>query len=137
MVKRVLDTSVAVKWFVQEEGTDRAEIFLQELEQGTGRAIVPSSMFYEFSNALWVKRREGLTEEKAAAIWTELIQLPLEVIDGIDYMPHALSFSFRHEISPYDAVFVVLAQDLGCEFITADGPLWRKLHETYAWVKHL
>lgn len=137
MVTRVFDTSVAVKWFVQEEGTDRAEVYLRELEQGKERAIVPSSMFYEFSNALWVKRRTGLSEEKAAAIWTELIRLPLEVVDGFDYIPQALSFSYVHEISPYDAVFVVLAQSLGCDFVTADGPLWRKLHETYPWVKQL
>jgi len=137
MVKRVLDTSVTVKWFLQEDGTDRAEVFLRELEQGTGSAIVPSSMFYEFSNVLWVKRRGGLAEETAAAIWTELIQLPLEVVDGIDYLPQALSFSFRHEVSPYDAVFVVIAQGLECEFVTADGPLWRKVHESCPWVKQL
>jgi predicted nucleic acid-binding protein len=137
MVKRVIDTSVAVKWFFQEEGTDRAEVFLEELEQGKGRAIVPSSMFYELSNVLWVKRRGGLTEEKAVAIWAALIQLPLEVIDGTDYIPQTLRFSFLHEVSPYDAVFVVLAQHLACDFITADGPLWRKLRRTCPWVKQL
>jgi predicted nucleic acid-binding protein len=137
MVTLVLDTSVVVKWFVEEEGSDRAEIYLGELERGTGRVTVPSSMFHEFSNALWVKRRAGLSKEKAAAIWAELIRLPLEAVDGVDYIPQALGFSFLHEVSPYDAVFVVLAQSLGCDFVTADGPLWRKLHETYPWVKQL
>jgi predicted nucleic acid-binding protein len=137
MVKRVVDTSVAVKWFFQEEGTDRAETLLEELEQKAGQAIVPLSMFYEFSNVLWVKRRKGLTEEKAATIWAELLQLPLEVIDGIDYIPQALSFSFRHEVSPYDAVFLVLAQNLACDFITADETLWRKVHESCPWVIQL
>jgi len=94
-------------------------------------------MFYEFSNVLWVKRREGLTEEKAVAIWAELVELPLEVIDANDYLAQALNFSFRHEISPYDAVFVVLAQNLRCDFITADGSLWRKVHKSCPWVKQL
>jgi len=31
MVRRVLDTSVVVKWFLEEEGTNRAELLLREL----------------------------------------------------------------------------------------------------------
>ena len=56
MVRRVLDTSVIVKWFFLEEGTDRAEILLRELEEGAASVIVPSSLYYEFCNVLWVKR---------------------------------------------------------------------------------
>ena len=137
MVKRVLDTSVVVKWFFAEEGTERAELFLRELEEEAARAIVPFSLYYEFCNVLWVKRRKGLDEAKASAIWQELIRLPLEVVDGTGLLPQALAFSFRHEISPYDAVFVVLAQDQECDFITADDPLWLKLRGAYRWIKRL
>ena len=137
MVKRVLDTSVVIKWFFDEEGTDRAEKFLLELDEGTGLGLVPTSMFYEFSNVLWVKRHKGLQEEKALAIWAELVQLPLTATDWNDLLPEALSFGFQHEISPYDAVFAVLAQSEECDLITADGPLWRKLHGKFPWVKQL
>lgn len=137
MVRRVLDTSVIVKWFLKEEGTERAEVFLEELEAGTGRAVVPSSLFHEISNVLWVARRKGLTEERALALWQELTGLPLEVVDGFDFLPDALSFSFLHEVSPYDALFVVVARDLQCDFITADQALWRKLQSSCPWVKLL
>jgi predicted nucleic acid-binding protein len=137
MVKRVLDTSVVVKWFFAEEGTDRAEVFLRELEEETARVIVPVSLYYEFCNVLWVKRRTGLTEAAASAIWQELIQLPLEVVEGPDLLPKALAFSFTHEVSPYDAAFVVLAQHQECDFVTADGPLWRKIHSAHPWVRWL
>lgn len=137
MVKWVLDTSVVVKWFFSEEGTERAERFLVELEEGTALVLVPSSMFYEFSNVLWVKRRKGLDEERALAIWDELIRLPLTPTDWDDLLPEALSLSFQHEVSPYDAVFAVLAQSKECDLITADGPFWRKLHEKFPWVKQL
>lgn len=137
MVKRVLDTSVIVKWFLPEEGSDRAELFLRELEQGAGRVLVPSSFYYEFCNVLWVRRRDGLQVSVARAIWKELTQLPLEVSHGADLLTPALSFSYRHEISPYDAVFVVLAQQQESELVTADGPLWRKLNAEYSWVRQL
>lgn len=137
MVKRVLDTSVVVKWFFAEDGTDRAEVFLRELEEEAAKAIVPLSLYYEFCNVLWVKRRKGLDEAKASAIWQELIRLPLDVIDGIGLLPQALAFSYRHEVSPYDAAFVVLAQDQECDFITADDVLWLKLRGTCHWVRRL
>jgi predicted nucleic acid-binding protein len=114
MVKRVLDTSVVVKWFFAEEGTDRAEVFLRELEQETARAVVPLSLYYEFCNVLWVKRRKGLGEAAALAIWQELIQ-----------------------VSPYDAAFVVLAREQECDFITADDVLWLKLRGAHRWVRRL
>jgi predicted nucleic acid-binding protein len=135
MVRRVLDTSVVVKWFFLEEGTDRAEILLRELEDGAARGIVPSSFYYEFCNVLWVKRRQGLREEGASSIWQELIQLPLEVIDGP--LPQTLAFSFRHEVSPYDAAFVVLAQSQDCDLVTADETLWRKVRDACPWVRRL
>jgi predicted nucleic acid-binding protein len=137
MVRRVLDTSVIVKWFFSEDGTDRAEGFLAELENDEGDVLVPSSFFYEFSNVLWVKRREGVDEEAAVSIWEELIKLPLIVVDWTDVLPQALAFGYRHEVSPYDAAFVILAQQEQCEFVTADMPLWRKLHQDYPWIKKL
>ena len=137
MVRRVLDTSVVVKWFFQEDGTERAQIFLEELERGAGRVVVPSSIFHEASNVFWTKRREGLTEERAQRFWRELIRLPLEVVDGFDFLPQAMTFSFQHEVSPYDAVFVVVARNMDCDLITADRVLWEKVQSSCAWVKML
>jgi predicted nucleic acid-binding protein len=138
MVTRVLDTSVVVKWFLEEEGTDRADLFLQELAQNTARAVVPSSLLSEIANVFWVHRREGLTEAEAQGFWGELVQLPLEIIEVTHQLLFdALAFSFRMQVSPYDATFVVLARRLECDLITADGVLWRKVRETCPWVKLL
>jgi predicted nucleic acid-binding protein len=138
MVTRVLDTSVVVKWFLEEEGTDRADLLLQELAQDTARAVVPSSLFSEIANVFWVHRREGLTEAEAQSFWGELVQLPLEIIQVTHQLLFdALAFSFREQVSPYDATFVVLARKLDCDLITADGVLWRKIRATCPWVKLL
>ena len=137
MMRRVLDTSVVIKWFFEEEGSDRAEVFLKELELGTGQVVIPSLLFYEASNVLWLKRRQGLQEEKASAIWSELLRLPLEALDGMELVPQALALSFRQEVSPYDALFVVLARALGSDFITADHTLWTKIRASCPWVKKL
>lgn len=137
MVRRVLDTCVIAKWFLDEEGSDRAERFLAELLEGAGRILVPSSMFSELANIFWVRRSSDLTEPQAQAFWSEMIQLPVEVIEARRVLPQALALSFREEISPYDGTFVVLARDLDCDLITADRKLWLKVHGTCPWVKLL
>lgn len=138
MVTRVLDTSVVAKWFLEEEGTDRADLLLRELVDDAARAIVPSSLFSELANVFWVQRRGGLTEAAAQAFWSELFHLPLETFAvSHQLLSEALAFSFREQVSPYDATFVVLARNLECDLITADGVLWRKVQGSCPWVKLL
>lgn len=136
MVTRVLDTSVAVKWFFQEDGTDRAEALLAELLGGGARVEVPSSLFYELANVLWTRRRD-LTERQARTVWAELMAFPLAVRDWSDLLPEALTFAFRHDVTAYDGVFVVLARQLDCELVTADQALHRKTAVDCPWVRLL
>lgn len=136
-MRRVLDTSVVAKWFLQEEGSDRAELYLSDLLQGAVRVVVPPLMFYELASIFWQRRKDGLTSADAGSLWAELSTLPLDVTSGSDLLPQALSYSFRYEISPYDAVFVVLARNLGCDLVTADHVLWSKLHQSCSWLRKL
>ncbi len=52
-------------------------------------------------------------------------------------LPDALTFAIRHDVTVYDAVFVVLARQLGGELITADRVLWDKLAGDCPWVRKL
>ncbi len=137
MVTRVLDTNIIVKWFLLEEDSQATEGFLEELVAGQALVLIPSSLFYEVANVLWVRRRNGLTESACLTIWQQLKRLPLTVIEWHELLPEALSLSYQHEIAVYDAVFVRLAQLYGCEFITADQKLLQKVAGTYEWIKGL
>jgi predicted nucleic acid-binding protein len=137
MVTRVLDTSVIVKWFLQEEGTPRAEVFLQELEQGQARVVAPSSLIYELANVFWVRRRDGLSEEDASQAWAEFASLPVELRQEPELVAEAIRFSFQQQISAYDSVFIVLARELGCDLVTADIPLFSRVRGSCPWVKLL
>jgi predicted nucleic acid-binding protein len=135
-VIRVLDTSVIAKWFLEEDGSDRAERYLQGLNQGD-RIAVPSSFYYELASVLCRQHQAGITEKNAVAIWSDIERLPLLVTYWEEIFPQALSFAYRFEISPYDAAFVVLARELGCELITADRRLWSKTHTDCPWIQLL
>jgi len=137
MVSWVLDTSVVVKWFLQEENSEAAETYLQRLLEGQAIAFVPSSLFYELANVLWVRRRDDVSEKGSLAIWEKLIQLPLTVVDWNELLPEAISLAYQHDIAVYDAVFVRLAQVKGCDLITADKKLITRIADSYHWVKSL
>jgi predicted nucleic acid-binding protein len=137
MVRRVLDTSVVAKWFFEEEGTDRAEALLAEFLAGKAQIIVPSSLFYELANVLWVRRSSVFTERKARMVWAELMTFPLSVKDWSQLLPESTSLAFQLGITAYDAVFVGLAQQLGCDLVTADRTLFEKVTTACPWVTRL
>lgn len=62
-----------------------------------------------------------ITEEQALRAFREVAELGVEQVPMIDLMPavHAL----RHNLTAYDAMYVVLARALGCEFLTLDARL--------------
>ncbi len=137
MVTRVLDTSVVVKWFLKEEGSDRADRYLDELTDGFCHIVVPSLLLYELASVFWEQRRHGLGDTEAMSLWAALRALPLTVVSWEEILPRALGMSFRHGISTNDATFVLLARDLGCELITADRDLYDGVGERCSWVKIL
>jgi len=60
MKKYILDTSVVVKWFSQEEGTDEAESWLKLLEKQEAEIYLPALVKYELANALFKRQKAFL-----------------------------------------------------------------------------
>lgn len=137
MVTRVLDTSVVAKWFLKEDGSDRADRYLDELTDGFAHIVVPSLLFYELAGVFWQQRQHGLGDTEAMSLWAGLRALPLTVVSWEELLPRALGMGFRHGVSACDATFVLLARDLGCELITADKELYEAVHPRCSWVKML
>jgi predicted nucleic acid-binding protein len=137
MVTLVLDTSVVAKWFFQEEGTDRAEAILTGFLDGSARIHVPSSLFYELANVIWTHRSESFEQQQARRVWAEVVSFPLLVTAWSELLPEGLAFAIQHEVTVYDAVFVILARQLGGDLVTADRVLWDKVNADCPWVRML
>lgn len=131
---RVLDTSVVAKWFLKEPGSDKADRYLDELTDGYSHVVVPSLLFYELAAVFWEQRQHGLGDTEARSLWAGLRALPLTVVSWEQLLPRALGLAFRRGISPCDAIFVLLARDVGGDLITADSELYGAIHERCGWV---
>ena len=116
----VVDASVAVKWLVKEEGSDRAEALKAE------DLHAPSLIRIEGANVLRTLATTGrLADADAHQALDLLLDAPVRLHELTDpLMRGALVFALRLRHPIYDCLYLALSVDLGAHLVTAD----RKFH---------
>ncbi|MHB0877397.1 MAG: type II toxin-antitoxin system VapC family toxin [Anaerolineae bacterium] len=125
----MVDTSVAVKYFLDESLSDRAtSLFRGLVRPPTASLFAPTLLYSEFGNVLWKRvRGRSLAPESASGMLDDLLRLPIHAIPSHDLLRHALPLALAHDITVYDALYAALARMLQLPLITADERLVRKL----------
>ncbi|MCL4809095.1 MAG: type II toxin-antitoxin system VapC family toxin [Thermoanaerobaculia bacterium] len=125
----VLDTSVAIAWYLPEAFAPAARSWQKQLLDGRARFVVPSLHFWEMANVLrtYVKRRE-LTPSLAEEIYALHLDAPLTVEEPD--RAAVLATALELDATAYDAVFITLARALDVPLLTAE-------RKTKAWVARL
>ena len=121
----VLDTSIALKWFLADED-DRADslILLKSISE-TSRPVVPWLWFYEMGNALTVAvRRNRIAIEQLEEILQMLEQMPIDIDppDRADLL-RLSHVARKHTLTTYDAAYLSLALREKLPLATADQAL--------------
>jgi predicted nucleic acid-binding protein len=127
MVKRryVIDTSVAVKWFVQEVYSEAA---LRVPHHPDYSLQVPEFFLLEFGNVVGKKRRRGeITPEVRDLMMTEVQNVPW--VWHPDKMLFAKAFDLADETgrSLYDCLYLSLALAIDGQMVTADRKFYEAL----------
>ena len=121
----VIDASIAVKWVVEEEGSEEALRLL-----GRSRLIAPELLVAECANILWKKvRRDELSSEEALLAARLLQSADLELTSTRSLMERATQIAIELDHPAYDCIYLALAAERDCPFVTADERLLRKLDE--------
>ena len=121
----LLDTSVAVKWFVTEEDSEQAADLQQAHLRDDLQLHAPDILLMESANAL---RYAGLSEERILQDLETFSALCVEIIAfSIDVLNSAVSLSLEHDLAVYDSYFLALAQALDIPLITADQRMLSRL----------
>lgn len=123
----VLDTSIIIKWYRPEEKANKATLEFKEKHALSDETIhVPALLLWELTNAFAFKKE--ITQEDIEEILDNLFMLGLVVNEfHQEDFAQAFSLSRKFNISVYDAAYIALAQKLGCQFVTADRKLQRKV----------
>lgn len=122
----VLDASVAIKWFLKEKSSEEALHYRQQHLKGEVSLAAPALFPFEIINALCTKSETKLPTI-LGAIESYKFTGVTEYFLTEKLACATAALSKEYKISAYDAAYVALAQDLGCQFITADRKLYRKV----------
>ena len=122
----IVDASVALKWVIQEDGSDDALAL-------RGRDLAASSLLrIETANALrTLAARKAITPDVALSLFALLQAAPVTVVDHDDALEaHALAIAIELSHPVYDCLYLALAERMDRFLVTADARLQKAVRAT-------
>ena len=115
----VIDTSVAIAWYLTESFSTAARSWQERLLAGKIRMLVPSLHYWEFANVLrTLVVRDVIDTQLAMEIFDLHLDAPLEVVepDRRTVLQTALDYG----ATAYDATYIALTLAHDARLITAE-----------------
>ena len=115
----VLDASAAVDWLLQTPAGRRIE---QRIYSGNESLHTPHLLDLEVAQVLRrLARERKVQSDRADEAVRDLEDLPITRYPHFVLLPRI--WQYRHNLSAYDAAYVVLAETLGAALLTRDNRL--------------
>ena len=131
---RVIDASVACKWFFNEPLSAEA----RRLAASDATFVAPDMILAECANAAWRRVRDGTVTPTHARAFLDSLPLWFEALSPAAEL-HKAAFEMAHELGHpvYDCLYLALAEREQALVVTADrvfaarvgGSRWRNLVE--------
>ena len=123
----IIDSSVAIKWYLPDESDDRALKIKSDFADGTILLVVPLLFFYEISNILRTTTKSlRITREDSIKAYQDLMELHFIIYSSKELFTAAFKQALVLDLTAYDANYIVLAEYLQIPFYTADEKLVKK-----------
>jgi predicted nucleic acid-binding protein len=123
----VVDASVALKWYLIEDGAELARQILADGEP----LVAPELVVAEVCNACWLAGRRG---EIGAAQQGQIAQDITRVFDRLEglvpHAPRAAAIARELDHPVYDCFYLALSEALDAPLVTADGRLLARVAGT-------
>ena len=121
-----IDASIAIKWVIEETGTQEA-LALRK----SAKLIAPDLMISECANILWKKVQRKELHKNEALLAARLLQgAEIELVPTRSLLEATAQLAIELAHPAYDCVYLALAMERGCRFVTADDRLLRKIAES-------
>src|SRR2546425_6758394 len=108
MTDLVIDSSVAVKWFVDEDYSAEAHRIFDEYLGDNLSFLAPDLIYAEFGNIMWKKQTfRGFDPTDAENIITEFqTQIAFTVTSNSELLEEAYHLAVKHQRTVYDALYL-------------------------------
>ena len=135
-MKFVLDASVALKWVLPEPDSSKALSLRDDYRNEIHDLIAPDTFAVEVAHALPRAERRGIIlQSEAAQKLADVLATAPAFHPNIPLLPRATAISSDVRIGVYDCLYVALAEQEGCEMVTADMRLVRSLLRNFPFVR--
>lgn len=126
----VLDASVIVKWFNQEEHTDKALRAKELYQRGRLELVEPELVRYELGNSLRYNPSFGVEDVRIALFALEKLQLAMRPLSG-ELARRTVDAAYLYGLTLYDSSYVALAEMVESILYTADAEVVAKVSKPY------
>ncbi len=125
MTNLVIDSGVAVKWFVNEPNSAEAERIFDEYLASEIFLLAPDFIYAEFGNIIWKKQTlQGFNPTDAAKVIDDFrTRVTIALTSTADLLEDAYQLAVTHRRTVYDMLYLALSLREGCQFVTADDRL--------------
>ncbi len=126
----VVDASVVVKWFTQEDDREMAIDLMKAHVSNNVRLVSPYLMPYEVSNALHYN--SGFSSSDKVKAVSALFGLNMRITPPtVETLTIAIQLSEKYSLSIYDSIYLSMAEDEGIHLVTADKKLFVKIKDNH------
>ena len=121
----VIDASIAIKWVVEEDATELALALRRQ-----ARLVAPDLLVSECANILWKKvQRKQLSKDEALLAARLLQSAEIELVPTRALMKAATRLAIELDHPAYDCLYLALAIENDCRFVTADERMVQKIRQ--------
>ncbi|ACP56260.1 type II toxin-antitoxin system VapC family toxin [Saccharolobus islandicus] len=125
----VVDASVVIKWFANENYSRESLILKEAYVKGLEDLSAPCILPFEVLNGL--KYTYNLGEKELEEVGKILTDFQITLYGFEDMLSEIISLSSKYGITIYDAAYIVLGKVLGDKVYTADEKLLRKVKDLH------
>ncbi|MBW4538925.1 MAG: type II toxin-antitoxin system VapC family toxin [Myxacorys chilensis ATA2-1-KO14] len=123
-MRLVIDSGIAIKWFITEPDSSIALEILNHYQTGAIDFLAPEFIYAEFGNIVWKKQRsQGLPTDEAQDAIVEFQRLRLFLSSTAHLLNSAYQIAVQHQRTVYDSLYIALSLQENCQFVTADQKL--------------
>ncbi len=134
-----VDANVILKLYLPEDLSETADTFWNNHHALRYHFAAPSLALYEVAAVLRQNAyRRNITSDEAVQALHKALNLPIQYLEPHNLHVRAYEFAVSLDLpTTYDANYLVVAQELGCEFWTADRRLANIASKMFPWARWL
>jgi predicted nucleic acid-binding protein len=137
-MRYILDASVAVKWVLPEKDSPTAVRLLNGYRKKIHELIAPDTFPVEIAHALTRAERQKIIQPPQGAKRFAVVMRARPLLHPyLPLLPRAFAISSAMRVGVYDCLYVALAEQEGCEVVTADAKMINALQKDFPFIRAL